>query len=156
MSTLKVGNKAPSFSAPNQDNKTISLSDFSGKKLIIAIYVRDGSSGCVMDLENIQAVYSKLKKAGYSVVGVAKNSVESHQRFQEKLSLSFDLLSDPDMKLIKDYGAYGAKGKKDGEIKYGVIRRQVLIDEEGKIAGIVEKVDAKNSGQQILDLIDQL
>lgn len=156
MCALKIGNKAPDFKASNQDNKTISLSDFSGKKLIIAIYVRDGSSGCVMDLQNIQASFSQLKKLGFSVVGVAVNSIDSHKRFKEKLGLSFDLLSDPDMKLIKAYDAYGPKGKKDGEVKYGVIRRQVLIGEDEQILGVVEKVDAKNSGQQILDLIATL
>ena len=100
MDTIVVGDMAPSFSALNQDGKTVSLSDFSKEKVIMVIYVRDGSSGCAMDLQNIESDYTKIKNKGFHVLGLSSSSTESHKKFHDKLGLSFDLISDPDMKII--------------------------------------------------------
>ncbi len=152
MKKLVVGDKAPDFSGEDQNGKQIKLSDFKGKKLALLIYVSDGSKGCVMDLEDIQAHLKELNKNGIQVVGVSKNSLDSHKRFAEKHGFEFSLLSDHDLNIIKAYGAFGPKKTSKG-MKDGVLRTNILIDENGKIESVIFPVDIHNAAGQILEQV---
>ena len=146
---LKIGSKAPNFSLPNQDNKLISLSDFAGKKVVIFFYPADNTPTCTAEACNLSDNYAKLKKAGYAVIGVSADSVKKHQNFKAKYSFPYDLLADTEHSMIKAYKVWGEKtmfGKKYN----GILRTTFLIDENGKIARIIDQVKAKEHAEQIL------
>jgi len=149
MTHLKTGDKAPYFSAENQDGKIISLSDFTGKKLVLYFYPKDDTPGCTAEACNLRDNYQVLMQKGFAVVGVSVDSVKSHKKFVEKYQLPFDLLADTDKKIVSDYGVWGEK-KMYGKTYYGTNRTTFIIDENGIIEEIIEKVDTKNHAQQVL------
>jgi peroxiredoxin Q/BCP len=150
MSTLKVGDKAPVFSGKDQDGKTISLSQFKGKKLALYFYPKDNTPGCTTEACNLRDNYSDLLKKGYAVVGVSADNSKSHLNFIGKFSLPFPLIADEDKKIIKDYQVWGEK-KMYGKAYEGIIRKTFIISEDGIIEKIIEKVKVNDHTRQIFE-----
>ncbi len=148
MTNLKVGDKAPFFEGVNQDGEKISLKDFAGKKLILYFYPKDNTPGCTAESCNLNDNYDSWIEKGYDVVGVSPDSVKSHQNFTTKFGFRFNLISDTEKEILQAYGTWGKK-KMYGREYMGVIRTTFVIDEEGTIVHIFEKVDTKNHTTQI-------
>ena len=152
-STLKVGQKAPAFSLKNSDGKTVKLSDFKGKKVVLYFYPRDMTPGCTTEACNFRDDYSALQKKGVEVIGVSADDVASHKKFADKYSLPFTLVSDPEHAMIEKYGAWAEKSMY-GKKYWGVARITYLIDEEGKIAHVFPKVKPDGHSREILELVE--
>jgi peroxiredoxin Q/BCP len=152
MNKLSVGQKAPDFEAVNQDGKTIRLADFTGKTLILYFYPKDNTPGCTAEACNLNDNYSALTSNGFKVVGVSPDSPASHQKFIAKYTLAFNLIADTDHKIMKSYHAWGEK-KMYGKSYEGVLRKTYIIDPNGIIMAVVEKVDTKNHVAQILEIV---
>lgn len=152
MSTfLKVGDPAPDFVAKNQHGEDVALKDFRGKKVILYFYPKDNTPGCTTEACNFRDHYEDLLAEGYEVIGVSVDSQQSHQKFIKKHNLPFTLLADDDKSLVKAYGVWGEKNLYG--VKYmGTNRVTFVIDEEGIIRHIIQKVDNKNATQQIREL----
>ena len=151
--TLKVGQKAPAFSLKNSDGKTVKLSDFKGKKVVLYFYPRDMTPGCTTEACNFRDDYSALQKKGIEVIGVSADDVASHKKFADKYSLPFTLVSDPEHAMIEKYGAWAEKSMY-GKKYWGVARITYLIDEEGKIAHVFPKVKPDGHSREILELVE--
>lgn len=149
MSTLKQGDKAPAINAKDQSGNTISLNDYAGKKLVLYFYPKDDTPGCTAEACNLRDNYDSLLNAGFDVIGVSSDNEKSHQKFIGKYSLPFRLISDTDQKVSNDYGVWGLK-KFMGKEYMGINRTTFLIDENGNIEKVIEKVDTKNHIAQIL------
>jgi peroxiredoxin Q/BCP len=147
--TLKVGDKAPSFTAKNQDGKTISLSDYLGKKVVLYFYPKDNTPGCTAQACNLRDNHSDLIKAGYVVLGVSSDDEVSHKGFIEKYSLPFSLIADTDKSINQKYGVWVEK-ERNGEKYFGTARTTFIIDEKGIIVKIIDKVDTEQHTQQVL------
>ncbi len=150
MSNLEVGVKAPDFKGINQNEKEVSLVDFSGKNLILYFYPKDNTPGCTSEACDLRDNYNMWLKKGYSVLGVSPDSVNSHLKFIDKFDLPFDLISDTEKKILQAYGAWGEK-KMYGKSYMGVLRKTFVIDKNGKIEAIFEKVKTKEHTEQILN-----
>jgi peroxiredoxin Q/BCP len=146
---LKTGDKAPAFSAPNQDGKTISVGDYSGKKLVLYFYPKDDTPGCTAEACSLRDNYSELLKQGYAIVGVSPDNEKKHQKFIAKYELPFDLLADTDNKIATDYGVWVEKSMY-GRKYMGIARTTFVIDEKGHISEIIDKVDTARHANQIL------
>ena len=149
MTKLKVGDTAPEINSVNQNGDTISLSQFKGKKIILYFYPKDMTPGCTAQSCNLSENYVKLQKNGFEVLGVSCDSVERHQKFIEKYSLPFNLISDEEKKVVKDYGVWGLK-KFMGKEYMGINRTTFIINESGIIDKIITKVNTKDHSTQIL------
>lgn len=136
---IKVGDKAPAFSLPDQNGTIHSLSDYKGKKVLLYFYPKDDTPGCTTEACEFRDSYKELEKAGLVALGVSKDSVKSHKKFADKFSLPFPLLSDESTEMIKSYGVWRKK-KFMGREYMGIERMSFLIDEEGKIMKIYETV----------------
>ncbi len=147
--SLEVGQKAPDFEAKIETGETIKLSDFKGKKVILYFYPKDNTPGCTAQACNLRDNYEALQKAGYVVLGISSDSEKSHQKFIEKQSLPFSLIADPDLKVHEAYGTWVEKSMY-GRKYMGTARTTFVIDEEGKIEEIIEKVKTKEHTAQIL------
>ncbi|TCK80990.1 thioredoxin-dependent thiol peroxidase [Albibacterium bauzanense] len=155
MEELKAGDKAPDFKAKNQAGETVSLADFSGKKLILYFYPKDNTPGCTTESCNFRDNYQSLLHKGFEVVGVSIDSEASHQRFTKKHDLPFNLLVDEDKKMVQDYQVWGEKNLYG--MKYmGTKRTTFVINESGIIEHIITKVKNKEASQQILDLYESV
>lgn len=152
---LKVGDKAPAFSLKNTEGKTVKLSDYKGKKVVLYFYPKDNTPGCTKEACGFRDDFAQLKKRGVEVVGVSGDDQNSHQKFTEKFSLPFTLLSDPTHEMMEKYGAWGEKNLY-GKKSMGVLRTTYIIDEEGKIAHMFKKVKTDTHSQDVLKVIDQL
>ena len=150
MTHLKVGDKAPDFTAINQDGKEVKLSDFKGKKLILYFYPKASTPGCTTEAKNLRDHYAELKEKGYEVLGVSADSPKRQKNFKEKNNLPFDLIADEDKKVINAYGVWGPK-KFMGREYEGIHRTTFVIDENGIIEKIINKVKTKEHVQQILE-----
>ncbi len=155
MSQLKIGSKAPDFSAPNQNGETMSLADFSGKKLVLYFYPKDDTPGCTTQACSYRDHFDEFVRRGYQIIGVSKDDLKSHQKFLGKYELNFTLLSDPETTVIQDYGLWKEKSLY-GKKYMGTARTTFLLDEEGIIIKIFENVDPKGDVQQVLTFIDSL
>ena len=149
ITTLKAGDKAPSFKTTNQDGKVISLDGLKGKKVVLYFYPKDSTPGCTMQACNLRDNYEALQKANYVVLGVSADTEKLHKRFIEKQSIPFDLLMDEDKTIIQAYGVWGLK-KFMGREFDGIHRTTFLIDEEGVIEEVIMKVKTKDHTNQIL------
>jgi peroxiredoxin Q/BCP len=149
MSTLKQGDKAPAINAKDQLGNIISLNDYAGKKVVLYFYPKDDTPGCTAEACNLRDNYNSLLNAGFDVIGVSSDNEKSHQKFITKYSLPFRLISDTDQKVSNDYGVWGLK-KFMGKEYMGINRTTFLIDENGNIEKVIEKVDTKNHISQIL------
>lgn len=146
---LKIGDKAPYFEVPNQDGELVRLTDFAGKKLVLYFYPKDSSPGCTAEACDLRDNYERFISQGYAIVGVSKDSQNSHKKFIEKYALPFPLLSDVSTQLLQAYGAWGPK-KFMGRDMIGTLRKTFVINEEGLIEDIIEKVDTKAHTKQLL------
>lgn len=146
---LHIGDTAPNFEIPNQDGQIVKLSDFKGKKVILYFYPKDQTPGCIAEACNLRDNYTELQKAGYVVLGVSKDNEKSHSNFIQKQQLPFPLLADTDLTLHHLYGTWAEK-KMYGRSYMGTLRTTFIIDENGKIEDIIEKVKTKDHTSQIL------
>lgn len=152
MITLVAGDKAPEFSGINQDGKTISLSDYKGKKVILYFYPRDNTPGCTTEACNFNDNLSALTEKGFVVIGVSPDTVEKHQKFIAKYDLNFELIADTEKEVLEAYGAYGEK-KLYGKVSIGVLRSTFIIDEEGVLLAVIKAVKTKEATEQVLKKI---
>ena len=146
---MKVGDTAPLFTLPDKDGQQVSLSDFSGKKVVLYFYPKDNTPGCTRQAGAFGERFSEFQKRDVVVIGISKDSVESHRKFAEKYHLPFLLLSDPELQAIRAYGVWQEK-KLYGKVSMGVVRTTFLIDEAGKIAKIMPKVKPDTNAEEIL------
>lgn len=146
---LKPGDTAPDFEVKNQKGKTVKLSDFRGKKVVLFFYPEDNTPTCTVEACNLRDNYKELKKQGYEVMGVSPDSPKKHANFAKKFKLPYTLLADEDRKIIEIYGVWGEK-QMFGRNYMGVYRTTFLIDEHGKIERIIDKVKSKEHAEQIL------
>ena len=149
---LEVGTKAPAFTLPDQDGKMVSLKDFKGQKVVLYFYPKDNTPGCTKQACNFGELLPQFREKGAAVVGVSKDSVASHKKFQEKFGLPFTLLSDPELKVIQAYGVWQEKNMY-GKKTMGVVRSTYLIDEKGVIVKAFGKVKAAENPQQMLEVL---
>lgn len=152
MTHLKEGQKAPEITGLDQNGKTVNLTDFKGKKLVLYFYPKDDTPGCTTEACNFRDNYQVLMDKGIAVLGVSADSEKKHLKFIDKHSLPFSLIADTEKKVINDYGVWGLK-KFMGREYDGIHRVTFVIDEEGTILNIIEKVKNKNATEQILDLL---
>lgn len=153
MTKLKEGDKAPEFTARNQDGKEISLNDYRGKKVILYFYPKDNTPGCTTQACNFRDNYELLVNKGFEVIGVSADDEKSHQKFITKKNLPFTLIADTDKNVINKYGVWGPK-KFMGRTFDGIHRKTFIIDEKGNIQHIIEKVKTKLASQQVLELFN--
>ena len=146
---MKVGDKAPEFTLQDKDGKSVSLADFRGRKVVLYFYPKDNTPGCTRQACAFAQNYGEFEKRGIAVIGVSKDGAESHRKFAEKYSLPFILLSDPELTAIKAYGVWKEK-KLYGKVSMGVARTTFIIDENGVIADVMEKVKPDTNAAEIL------
>ena len=151
---LKIGTKAPAFELPDQNGEMHTLEEYRGKKVILYFYPKDMTAGCTKQACAFGELYPQFAEKGAVVLGVSKDSVASHKKFEEKYSLPFTLLSDPRLDCIQAYDVWKEKtmyGKKT----MGVVRTTYLIDEEGIIVKAFGKVKAADNPAQMLAELDE-
>lgn len=146
---LEAGVKAPAFSLPDQNGKIHTLEEYKGKKVILYFYPKDNTPGCTKQACNFGELYPQFQEKGAVVIGISKDSVASHKKFEEKYGLPFTLLSDTDLSCIKAYDVWQEK-KNYGKVSMGVVRTTYLIDEEGTIVKAYGKVKAAENPEQML------
>jgi peroxiredoxin Q/BCP len=149
---LETGIKAPDFTLPDQNGQPHSLKDYLGKKVILYFYPKDMTSGCTKQACAFGELFPLFREKGAVVLGVSKDSVASHKKFEEQYGLPFTLLSDPDLVAIKAYDVWKEK-KLYGKVSFGVVRTTYLIDENGIICHAKTKVKAQQNPQDTLDLL---
>jgi len=153
MAKLKVGDKAPYFEGLNQNGEKVSLNDYEGKKIILYFYPKDDTPGCTAESCNLNENYDSWLEKGYEVIGVSPDSVKSHKKFADKFDLQFNLIADTEKEILQNYGAWGEKSMY-GKKYMGVLRTTFVIDEEGKIQEVFEKVKTKDHTNQILTTLN--
>lgn len=146
---MKIGDNMPEFSAKDQNGTIWTAEALRGKKTVLYAYPKDSTPGCTAEACDLRDNYNRFLALGYNVLGISKDSVESHVKFAAKYALPFPLLSDPDHTLLEALGAWGEK-KLYGKVSMGTLRKTFLFDEEGRCTEIIEKVDTKNHTAQIL------
>ena len=151
---LEVGNKAPSFTLMGDDGKEYSLEEYKGKKVLLYFYPKDNTPGCTKEACSLRDWNSEIIKRGVTIMGVSKDSIQSHNKFREKHGLNFILLSDPDKTVHMAYGAWGEM-KLYGKISLGTIRMTFLIDENGNIEKIWNKVAVATHGEDVVKYLDK-
>ena len=146
---LEIGTKAPEFTLPNQNGEMRSLSDFRGKKVVLYFYPKDMTSGCTKQACSFAELYPQFMEKGAVVLGVSKDTVASHKKFEEKYGLPFTLLSDTEKEVLQAYDVWKEK-KNYGKVSMGVVRSTYLIDEEGVIIKAFGNVKAADNPQKML------
>jgi len=149
MINLKIGDIAPAINSVNQNSEIITLEQFKGKKIVLYFYPKDMTPGCTAQSCNLRDNYQSLLDAGYIVLGCSADSPQKHIKFIEKYDLPFPLISDEDKKVVEDYGVWGLK-KFMGKEYMGISRTTFIIDENGVIEDIIEKVKTKEHTTQII------
>lgn len=149
---LEIGTKAPAFTLPDQNGKMHSLEEYKGKKVILYFYPKDNTSGCTKQACGFGSLYPQFTEKGAVILGVSKDSVASHKKFEEKYALPFVLLSDTELEVIKAYDVWKEK-KNYGKVSMGVLRTTYLIDENGIVVKGFDKVKAAENPAQMLQLV---
>ncbi|MCD8106692.1 MAG: peroxiredoxin [Oscillospiraceae bacterium] len=149
---LPITSKSPTFSLPDQNGGIHTLDEYKGKKLILYFYPKDNTPGCTKQAVGFAERYSQFQELGVEIVGVSKDSVSSHKRFEENYSLPFTLLSDMDKTCIEAYDVWKEK-KNYGKVTMGVVRTTYLIDETGTIIYASDKVKAADNPAQMLEMV---
>ena len=152
---IEIGKKAPAFTLESSDGGKVKLADHAGKVVVVYFYPRDNTPGCTVEAEEFRDAIPALQKLGAVVLGVSKDSIESHCKFRDKYKLNFPLLSDPDGKVLESYGAWGDKvlyGKKSK----GIIRSTVLIGKDGKVVQHWPKVSVKGHVEAVVNEVKTL
>ncbi|WP_183577718.1 thioredoxin-dependent thiol peroxidase [Mucilaginibacter sp. X5P1] len=152
MATLKEGDKAPEFTAKDQNGNTVSLADFKGKTVILYFYPKDDTPGCTAEACSFRDNYQSLLSKGFQVIGVSTDDEKSHKKFETKYSLPFPLIADEDKSIVEAYGVWAEKNMY-GKKYMGTVRTTFIINGEGVISHVISKVDTQNSSQQVLDLV---
>jgi peroxiredoxin Q/BCP len=150
MKQLKEGDRAPAFEGKNQDGKTIRLSDLKGKKVVLYFYPKDDTPGCTAEACNLRDNYTELAEKGFEVIGISPDNEKSHIKFRGKYQIPYNLISDTEKKILKEYGAWGEKNMY-GKIVEGVLRTTYIINEEGVIEKVFTKVNTKDHTRQIFE-----
>ena len=150
MNTLKVGDKVPNFISSDQDGNTVVLSDFKGKKLVVFFYPAASTPTCTVEACNLRDHYKELKDAGYEILGVSKDTQRKQKSFSDKYKFPYPLLADTDREVIEAFGVWGPK-KFMGRTFDGIHRKSFVINEEGIISKVIDKVKSKIHASQILD-----
>ncbi|MFS4491600.1 thioredoxin-dependent thiol peroxidase [Maribacter sp. 2308TA10-17] len=150
MNTLKVGDTVPAFSSKDQDGNTINLSDYSGKKLIVFFYPKANTPGCTVEACNLRDNYAELQAQGFDLLGVSADSEKRQANFRNKFEFPFPLLADEDHTVINTFGVWGPK-KFMGREYDGIHRMTFVIDANGVVEKIIEKVKTKDHAAQLLD-----
>lgn len=151
---LEAGSRAPAFSLPDQNGDLHTLEEFRGKKVILYFYPKDNTPGCTKQACGFGERYPRFQEKGAVIIGVSKDSVASHKRFEEKYGLPFLLLSDPDLSCIQAYDVWQEK-KNYGKVSMGVVRTTYLINEEGMIEKVFGRVKAEANPEQMLQELDK-
>jgi len=146
---LNIGDKAPNFTLNDKNGQAVSLSDFMGKKVVLYFYPKDNTPGCTRQACAFAGLYQEFEKRGVAVIGISKDSVASHQKFADKYSLPFVLLSDPERVAIEAYGVWQEK-KLYGKTSMGVARTTFIIDENGIVEKVMNKVKPDTNAMEIL------
>ena len=149
MSKLKIGDTAPEINSVDQNNESITLEQFKGKKVVLYFYPKDMTPGCTMQSCNLRDNYKELLAKGYVVLGCSADSPARHVKFIEKYDLPFSLISDEEKKVVEDYGVWALK-KFMGKEYMGINRTTFIIDEKGIIEDIIQKVNTKEHTSQII------
>lgn len=150
---LATGTQAPDFTLPDQNGEIHSLSDYRGQKVVLYFYPRDNTPGCTKQACAFGELYPQFREKGAAVLGVSKDTVASHKKFEEKYGLPFTLLSDVEKEVIQAYGVWQEK-KNYGKVSMGVVRTTYLIDENGVIVKAFGKVKAADNPAQMLDTLE--
>jgi len=148
MPDLKEGDLAPAIKARDQNGEKITLEEYRGKKIVLYFYPKDNTPGCTAEACDLRDNYTQFLEKGFEVIGVSADSEKSHQKFISKYELPFRLISDVDRKVLQDYDAWGSK-KLYGKSYLGIIRKTFIIDENGYVEKIIEKVKTKEHTTQI-------
>ena len=149
---LEIGTKAPDFTLPDQDGKNHSLGDYRGKQVLLYFYPKDNTAGCSKQACGFAELYPQFTEKGAVVLGVSRDSVASHKKFEQNYGLPFTLLSDAERVVTEMYGAWGEK-KNYGKVTMGVVRTTYLIDENGVIVKAMSAVKAADNPAQMLGMI---
>lgn len=152
VSPLSKGKKVPTFSVTDQEGNSFSLKDYEGKKVILFFYPRDNTPTCTEEACNLRDNYRLLQEQGFEVIGVSNDSAQKHQNFIKKFTLPFRLIADTDNKLTEAFGVWGEK-QLFGRHYMGLVRTTFVIDEKGKVAYVISKVEAKNHAAQLLEVV---
>lgn len=152
---LEIGTKAPDFSLPDQNGDIYTLSQYKGQKVILYFYPRDNTAGCTKQACGFTQLRPQFEEKGAVVIGISKDTVASHKRFEEKQNLNITILSDPELTAIQAYDVWKEK-KLYGKVSMGVVRTTYLIDEEGVIINAIGKVKAADNPQQMLDILEEM
>jgi thioredoxin-dependent peroxiredoxin len=150
MTTLKIGDKAPNFTAKDQDGNTISLSDYKGKKLVLFFYPKASTPGCTVEACNLRDNYERFQSLGYDILGVSADSEKRQSNFKNKYHFPYPLLADEDKAVINAYKVWGSK-KFMGRTYDGIHRTTFVINEDGIIEQVITKVKTKTHSKQLLD-----
>ena len=151
---LEVGTKAPDFKLPDQNGEIHSLSEYKGQKVVLYFYPKDNTAGCTKQACSFGGLYPQFRENGAVVLGVSKDSVASHKKFEEKYGLPFTLLSDTELTVIKAYDVWKEK-KNYGKVSMGVVRTTYLIDEKGVIIRAMDKVKAAENPTDMLNIMTE-
>jgi len=152
MATLKVGDLAPDFSFTDLNGQLKTLKDYRGRQVVIYFYPKDNTPGCTAEACSLRDHYDAFREKGFEIIGVSADSAKSHDGFRNKYQLPFELISDQEKEIIQRYGVWGEK-KMMGRTYMGILRHTFVIDTEGRIAAIIDKVDTKNHARQLFDEI---
>lgn len=150
MKTLQAGDMVPNFKVNDEAGNAVSLSDYKGKKLIVFFYPKANTPGCTAEACNLRDNYKELQDAGYSLLGVSADSEKKQSNFKNKFDFPFPLLADEDKEVINAFGVWGPK-KFMGREYDGIHRKTFLIDENGKVERVIDKVRTKDHAAQILE-----
>ncbi len=146
---MNIGDTAPNFTLQDKDGKTVSLSDFKGRKVVVYFYPKDNTPGCSRQAVGFAENYNEFQKRNITVIGISKDSVESHVKFAEKYNLPFILLSDPKLTAIQAYGVWQEK-KLYGKVSMGVVRTTFIINEEGIVQDIMRRAKPDTNAADVL------
>ena len=152
MATLQAGDKAPDFTAKDQNGNTVTLSQYKGKNVILYFYPKDDTPGCTAEACDFRDNYQSMLSKGFEVIGVSTDDEKSHKKFETKYSLPFPLIADVDKNINEAYGVWVEKNMY-GKKYMGTARKTFLIGPDGTISKIIDKVNTQNSSQQVLDLL---
>lgn len=150
MTKLQAGEMAPAFESTTQDGEKLSLEDLKGQRTILYFYPKDNTPGCTLEAQNLRDGKALLAQMGFRIIGVSPNTEKSHRNFCDKHELGFTLLADTDHSVAEAYGVWAEKTM-CGRKYMGILRTTFIIDAEGRIEKIIDKVDTKNHYQQIID-----
>jgi thioredoxin-dependent peroxiredoxin len=150
MTNLKIGDKAPSFQGINENGEAVSLGDFKGRKLVLFFYPKDNTPGCTAEACSLRDSYTELRDKGFELLGISADDSKRHLKFKEKHNLPFPLIADTELIMLNAYGVWGEK-KFMGRVYDGILRTTFVIDENGIIERIFNKIKTSDHAEQILD-----